>query len=80
VRPSSRGKHRQFICLSNALTCNFSPCALFALRFFAFAWALTQSAGTQVNQQVEQRIAEKDKSIAETIALFDKALTRSTAR
>ncbi|WP_118178460.1 methyl-accepting chemotaxis protein [Paraburkholderia phosphatilytica] len=55
-------------------------CVLFAVSFAAFAWALTHSAGTQVNEQVLTRIAEKDKSIADTIALFDKALTSEVGR
>jgi methyl-accepting chemotaxis protein len=55
-------------------------CALVALIFAAFTWAVTRSAGEQINEQVLTRIAEKDHSIAETIALFDKALSAEVGR
>ncbi|WP_414449657.1 Cache 3/Cache 2 fusion domain-containing protein [Burkholderia sp. 22PA0099] len=55
-------------------------CLLFALSLAAFAWALTRTAGAEVTDQVLRRIAEKDASIADTIALFDKALTAEVGR
>jgi methyl-accepting chemotaxis protein-2 (aspartate sensor receptor) len=55
-------------------------CALVALIFAAFTWAVTRSAGEQINEQVLTRIAEKDRSIAETISLFDKALSAEVGR
>jgi methyl-accepting chemotaxis protein len=50
-------------------------CALVAVIFAAFTWAVTQSASTQVNGQVLLRIAEKDRSLAAMIALFDSSLS-----
>jgi methyl-accepting chemotaxis protein len=55
-------------------------CALVALIFAAFTWAVTRSAGEQINEQVLTRIAEKDRSIADTISLFDKALGAEVGR
>jgi methyl-accepting chemotaxis protein-2 (aspartate sensor receptor) len=55
-------------------------CVLVALIFAAFTWALTRSAGKQVSDQVVERIAEKDRSIAAMIALFDKALSAEVDR
>jgi methyl-accepting chemotaxis protein-2 (aspartate sensor receptor) len=55
-------------------------CALVALLFAAFTWALTRAAGTQVRDQVLERIAEKDRSIAAMISLFDKALSAEVDR
>ncbi|MGF6572233.1 methyl-accepting chemotaxis protein [Paraburkholderia sp. GAS333] len=55
-------------------------CALVALIFAAFTWALTRSASQQVRDQVLQRIAEKDRSIAAMITLFDKALSAEVDR
>lgn len=55
-------------------------CALVALIFIAFSWALTHAAGSQVREQVMKRIDEKDKSIAEMIAVFDHALTAEVGR
>jgi len=55
-------------------------CALVALIFAAFTWALTRSAGAQVSEQVLERIAEKDRSIAAMIALFDKGLSAEVGR
>jgi methyl-accepting chemotaxis protein len=55
-------------------------CALVALIFAAFTWALTRSAGAQVSEQVLARIAEKDRSIAAMIALFDKGLSAEVGR
>jgi methyl-accepting chemotaxis protein len=55
-------------------------CALVALIFAAFTWAVTRSAGEQINEQVLTRIAEKDRSIADTITLFDKALGAEVGR
>jgi methyl-accepting chemotaxis protein-2 (aspartate sensor receptor) len=55
-------------------------CALVALIFAAFTWALTRSAGQQVRDQVLERIAEKDRSIAAMITLFDKALSAEVDR
>ena len=40
-----------------------------------FTWALTRAAGEQVRDQVLERMAEKDRSIAAMITLFDKALS-----
>jgi len=50
-------------------------CALVAVIFAAFTWAVTRSAGAQVNEQVLTRIAEKNHSLAATIALFDASLS-----
>jgi methyl-accepting chemotaxis protein len=55
-------------------------CALVALIFAAFTWALTRSAGAQVSEQMLARIAEKDRSIAAMIALFDKGLSAEVGR
>ncbi|WP_186196655.1 methyl-accepting chemotaxis protein [Burkholderia gladioli] len=55
-------------------------CLLFALSLAVFAWALTRTAGTQVTDQVLLRVAERNQSIAETIALFDKALGTEVGR
>ncbi|MFC0695656.1 methyl-accepting chemotaxis protein [Paraburkholderia humisilvae] len=55
-------------------------CALVALIFAAFTWAVTRAAGEQINEQVLTRIAEKDRSIADTISLFDKALNAEVGR
>jgi len=55
-------------------------CALVALIFAAFTWALTRSAGQQVSDQVLQRIADKDRSIAAMITLFDEALSAEVDR
>ncbi|HEY3596894.1 MAG TPA: Cache 3/Cache 2 fusion domain-containing protein [Paraburkholderia sp.] len=55
-------------------------CALVALIFAAFTWAVTRSAGQQINEQVLTRIADKDRSIASTISLFDRALTAEVGR
>ncbi|QQC66710.1 methyl-accepting chemotaxis protein [Paraburkholderia ginsengisoli] len=55
-------------------------CVLVALLFAAFTWALTRAAGAQVRDQVLERIAEKDRSIAAMITLFDKALSAEVDR
>jgi methyl-accepting chemotaxis protein len=55
-------------------------CALVASIFAVFTWAVTRSAGAQINEQVLTRIADKDRSIADTIALFDKALSAEVSR
>jgi methyl-accepting chemotaxis protein-2 (aspartate sensor receptor) len=55
-------------------------CVLVALLFATFAWALTRAAGGQVRDQVLERIAEKDRSIAAMITLFDKALSAEVDR
>ncbi|MFL9857461.1 Cache 3/Cache 2 fusion domain-containing protein [Paraburkholderia madseniana] len=55
-------------------------CALVALIFAAFTWALTRSAGKEVSDQVLERIADKDRSIAAMITLFDKALSAEVDR
>lgn len=55
-------------------------CALVALIFIAFSWALTHAAGAQVREQVMKRIDEKDHSIAETISVFDHALSAEVGR
>ncbi|NUY30392.1 HAMP domain-containing protein [Paraburkholderia sp. JPY303] len=55
-------------------------CVLVAVIFSAFAWALARAAGDQVRDQVLARIAEKDRSIAAMIALFDKALSAEVDR
>ena len=39
-------------------------CALVAVIFAAFTWAVTRSAGAQVNEQALTRIAEKNHSLA----------------
>ncbi|WP_321788435.1 Cache 3/Cache 2 fusion domain-containing protein [Paraburkholderia sp. J94] len=55
-------------------------CVLVAAIFAAFTWALTHSAATQVGDQVRARIAEKDRSVASTIALIDSALDAEVDR
>jgi methyl-accepting chemotaxis protein-2 (aspartate sensor receptor) len=55
-------------------------CVLVALLFAAFTWALTRAAGVQVRDQVLERMAEKDRSIAAMITLFDKALSAEVDR
>jgi methyl-accepting chemotaxis protein len=55
-------------------------CALVALIFAAFTWAVTRSAGDQVTEQVVARIGEKDRSIAAMIALFDSSLSAEVGR
>ena len=55
-------------------------CVLVALIFAAFTWALTRTAGKQVSDQVLERIADKDRSIAAMITLFDKALSAEVDR
>ncbi|MFM0236144.1 methyl-accepting chemotaxis protein [Paraburkholderia sediminicola] len=55
-------------------------CVLVALIFAGFTWALTRSAGKQVSDQVLERIADKDRSIAAMITLFDKALSAEVDR
>ncbi|PXW16019.1 methyl-accepting chemotaxis protein [Paraburkholderia caballeronis] len=55
-------------------------CALVVAIFAAFTWALTQAAGEQISDQVRTRIAEKDRSIAAMIALFDHALAAEVDR
>ncbi|CAG4893383.1 methyl-accepting chemotaxis protein [Paraburkholderia saeva] len=55
-------------------------CALVALIFAAFTWAVTRSAGEQVTEQVVARIGEKDRSIAAMIALFDSSLSAEVGR
>ncbi|CAB3800869.1 methyl-accepting chemotaxis protein [Paraburkholderia fynbosensis] len=55
-------------------------CVLVALLFATFAWALTRAAGGQVRDQVLERIAEKDRSIAAMITLFDQALSAEVDR
>ncbi|HEY1998115.1 methyl-accepting chemotaxis protein [Paraburkholderia sp.] len=55
-------------------------CVLVALMFAAFTWALTRSAGTQISDEVLARIAEKDRSIAAMITLFDEALSAEVGR
>jgi methyl-accepting chemotaxis protein-2 (aspartate sensor receptor) len=55
-------------------------CVLVALLFAAFTWALTRAAGVQVRDQVLERMAEKDRSIAAMVALFDKALSAEVDR
>ena len=55
-------------------------CTLVALIFAAFTWALTRTAGKQASDQVLERIADKDRSIAAMIKLFDKALSSEVDR
>ncbi|WP_144138803.1 methyl-accepting chemotaxis protein [Paraburkholderia sp. BCC1884] len=55
-------------------------CVLVALIFAAFTWALTRTAGQQVSDQVLGRIADRDRSIAAMISLFDKALSAEVDR
>ncbi|MFM0632027.1 methyl-accepting chemotaxis protein [Paraburkholderia xenovorans] len=55
-------------------------CVLVALIFAAFTWALTRTAGKQISDQVLERIADKDRSIAAMIKLFDKALSNEVDR
>ncbi|REE23296.1 MULTISPECIES: methyl-accepting chemotaxis protein [unclassified Paraburkholderia] len=55
-------------------------CMLVALIFAAFTWALTRTAGQQISDQVLERIADKDRSIAAMIKLFDKALSNEVDR
>ncbi|MGF6773905.1 methyl-accepting chemotaxis protein [Paraburkholderia sp. GAS199] len=55
-------------------------CVLVALIFAAFTLALTRTAGKQVSEQVLDRIADRDRSIAAMISLFDKALSAEVDR
>ncbi|MFM0736929.1 Cache 3/Cache 2 fusion domain-containing protein [Paraburkholderia xenovorans] len=55
-------------------------CVLVALIFAAFTWTLTRTAGKQVSEQVLGRIADRDRSIAAMIALFDQALSAEVDR
>ncbi|MEX3853465.1 Cache 3/Cache 2 fusion domain-containing protein [Paraburkholderia sp. BR10923] len=55
-------------------------CVLVAVIFSTFAWALARAAGDQVRDQVLAHIADKDRSIAAMIALFDKALSAEVDR
>ncbi|MFL9898237.1 Cache 3/Cache 2 fusion domain-containing protein [Paraburkholderia fungorum] len=55
-------------------------CVLVALIFAAFTWALTRAAGQQASIQALERIADKDRSVAAMITLFDKALSDEVDR
>ena len=55
-------------------------CVIVAAIFIAFTLALTSSAANQVGEQVRARIAEKDRSVASTIALIDSALDAEVDR
>ncbi len=55
-------------------------CVIVAAIFIAFTLALTNSAATQVGEQVRARIAEKDQAVASTIALIDSALDAEVDR
>jgi methyl-accepting chemotaxis protein-2 (aspartate sensor receptor) len=55
-------------------------CVLVAVIFAVFTWAVTRSAGHQVNEQMLSRIAEKDRSLAATIALVDSGLSAEVGR
>ncbi|WP_177315807.1 Cache 3/Cache 2 fusion domain-containing protein, partial [Burkholderia ubonensis] len=55
-------------------------CATVALLFAAFAWTLAHLAGERIADQAHARIAEKERSIAAMIDLFDKALSEEAHR
>jgi methyl-accepting chemotaxis protein-2 (aspartate sensor receptor) len=55
-------------------------CALVALLFAVFAWALARTAGEQLAEQVHAGIDEKERSIGAMIGLFDKALSAEASR
>ncbi|MGF6595885.1 methyl-accepting chemotaxis protein [Paraburkholderia sp. GAS448] len=55
-------------------------CVLVAVIFAVFTWAVTRSAGHQVNEQMLSRIAEKDRSLAATVALVDSGLSAEVGR
>jgi methyl-accepting chemotaxis protein-2 (aspartate sensor receptor) len=55
-------------------------CVLVALLFAGFTWALTRTAGRQVSDQALERIADKNRSVAAMISLFDKALSAEVDR
>ncbi|TCW84990.1 methyl-accepting chemotaxis protein [Burkholderia sp. SRS-46] len=55
-------------------------CATVALLFAVFAWTLAHLAGEQIADQAHARIAEKERSIAAMIELFDKALSAEANR
>ena len=55
-------------------------CALVAVIFAAFTFAVTRTAGTLISDQVLSRMTEKDRSIAAMISLFDKALSAEVGR
>jgi len=55
-------------------------CALVAVIFAAFTWAVTRSAGSLVSEQALARMADKDRSIAAMVTLFDKALNAEVGR
>src|ERR1700737_4572959 len=55
-------------------------CAIVALIFAAFTWAVTRSAGTQVSEQALARIHDEDRALAQTIALYDEGLGAEVTR
>jgi methyl-accepting chemotaxis protein-2 (aspartate sensor receptor) len=55
-------------------------CALVAVIFAAFTWAVTRSAGIQVTDEVLARVADKDRSLAAMITLFDSSLSAEVSR
>ncbi|KAB0642304.1 methyl-accepting chemotaxis protein [Burkholderia latens] len=55
-------------------------CALVALLFTVFAWALAHFASQQLADEAHARIADKEQSIRAMVELFDKALSAEATR
>ncbi|MGH8782449.1 methyl-accepting chemotaxis protein [Paraburkholderia sp.] len=58
----------------------FFSCALVALIFAVFTWALTHSAATQVNDEALARMRSEDRAVAQTIALYNRGLIAEADR
>ena len=55
-------------------------CALVALLFTVFAWALAHFASQQLADEAHARIADKEQSIRAMVEMFDKALSAEATR
>lgn len=55
-------------------------CALVALLFTVFAWALAHFASQQLADEAHARIADKEQSIRAMVEMFDKALSAEASR
>ncbi|UXU90961.1 methyl-accepting chemotaxis protein [Burkholderia sp. S-53] len=55
-------------------------CALVALLFTVFAWALAHFASQQLADEAHARIADKEQSIRAMVEMFDKALSAEAGR
>lgn len=58
----------------------FFSCALVALMFAVFTWALTHSAATQVNDEALARMRSDDRAVAQMIALYNRGLIAEVDR